>query len=701
MFERLGRAIVQRRTRVLVIFLITFISAGAIGSLAFGRLDSGGYTNPNSESAKAYKYLQENFNIEDPSVVLVVDSGSRSVDDKTVVSDVLSLTAEIKQIKNVSKTFSYWDMKAPQLKSSDGKAAYIFIYATKSDFDSLGEVAEVVTKTFGDKYRSLTLYATGTGAAGNAINGQISKDLYKSESIAIPLTFLLLLFIFGGLVASATPLVVGVSAILGSFFVIYLISLLTDVSIFAINLITGLGLGLGIDYSLLIVNRFREELHRGLSVNDAVIKTVATAGRTVFFSGLTIMVTLGSMLVFPLYFLKSFGYAGITVVAMAVIGALIPLPAMLALLGHRIDKYTVRKSALTPKEDGGWAKTAHFVMRRPVAVLLLTLVGLSVFAAPIKDIAFGQVDSQVLPKDHPAAVAARVADERFPGRESVPVEFVIENGAKFLGSAELTKYQEAISATDGILYLTDAVTSDELLRFNAIHSMSPRSLPAEALIDKLREIPAPDGTLIGGAAADYTDTQQGIADALPWALLWISVSVLLLLFVFTGSILLPIKAVLLNILSLAASLGVVTWIFIDGNLANLLGGFTVTGTLDTGSVILIAVTTFGLSMDYEVFLLSRIKEEYEAGKSNSDAVAIGLQKSARIITAAAFVLAVVFGAFILGGVTSIKMLGFGVAFAILIDATIVRGLLVPALMRLFGAANWWAPKQLKRFTISH
>jgi RND superfamily putative drug exporter len=340
-------------------------------------------------------------------------------------------------------------------------------------------------------------------------------------------------------------------------------------------------------------------------------------------------------------------------------------------------------------------------MRRPVAVLLLTLVGLSVFAAPIKDIAFGQVDSQVLPKDHPAAVAARVADERFPGRESVPVEFVVENGAKFLGSAELMKYQEAISATDGILYLTDAVTSGELLRFNAIHSMSPRSLPAEALIDKLRKIPAPDGTLIGGAAADYTDTQQGIADALPWALLWISVSVLLLLFVFTGSILLPIKAVLLNILSLAATLGVVTWIFIDGNLANLLGGFTVTGTLDTGSVILIAVTTFGLSMDYEVFLLSRIKEEYEAGKSNSDAVAIGLQKSARIITAAAFVLAVVFGAFILGGVASIKMLGFGVAFAILIDATIVRGLLVPALMRLFGAANWWAPKGLKRFTISH
>jgi len=701
MFERLGRVVVHRKSRILAIFLIIFICAGAIGSLAFGRLDSGGYTDPKSESAKAYKYLQENFDIEDPAVVLIVDSGSRSVDDPTVTSDVIALTAELRQMQNIGKTFSYWDVKAPQLKSTDGKAAYIFIYATKSDFDLMSKVAGVVTKTYGNKYRSLTLYATGSGVAGQAINGQISRDLAKSEAIAIPLTFLLLLFIFGGLIASATPLVVGVSAILGSFFVIFLISLLTDVSIFAINLITGLGLGLGIDYSLLIVNRFREELHRGLSVNDSVIKTVATAGRTVFFSGLTIMVTLGSMLIFPLYFLKSFGYAGITVVAMAVIGALIPLPAMLALLGHRIDKYAVRKSAITPKEHGGWANTAHFVMRRPVAVLILTLIGLGIFAAPIKDIAFGQVDSQVLPKNHPAAVSARVIDERFPGRESVPVEFVIEDGTKFLGSAELKLYQAEIGSTDGILYLTDAVTSGKILRFTAIHSMAPRSLPAEALIDKLREIPAPVGTLIGGAAADYTDTQQGIADALPWALLWIAISVFLLLFIFTGSLLLPIKAVLLNMLSLGATLGVITWIFIDGHLANLFGGFTVTGTLDTGSVILIAVTTFGLSMDYEVFLISRIKEEYEAGKSNADAVAIGLQRSARIITAAAFVLAVVFGAFMLGGVTSIKMLGFGVAFAILLDATVVRGLLVPALMRLFGNANWWAPKQLKRFTISH
>lgn len=701
MFERLGRVIVQQQRKILSILILVFISAGAIGTLAFERLDSGGYSNPNSESVEAHKFLQKNFKVEDPAIVLVVDSNSKGIDDPIIVADVAKLISKIKQIKDVGKTFSYWDLASPALKSIDGNSAYILVYATKSDLELFTKIGEEFTKTFGKKFRSLNLYATGAGPATYAINTQVSKDLAKSEAIAIPLTFLLLLFIFGGLIASATPLIVGISAILGAFFITYLISLATDVSIFAINLITGLGLGLGVDYSLLIVNRFREELHRGSSVNEAVIKTVSTAGRTVFFSGLTIMVTLGSMSLFPLYFLKSIGYAGVTVVAMAVVGALILLPAMLTIVGHRINKFTVRKNAIEPKEDGGWATTSRFVMRRPILILLITVFGLAILVSPIKDIAFGQIAIEGLPKDHPGAVAARVVGERFAGRETVPVEFIIKNGAKLVGSTELTNYQAAVSSTAGIVKISKPTVSGVLLRFSAIHSMRPFSLEAEALIDKLRKISAPDGTLIGGAAASYTDTQQGIADALPWALLWIFISVFVLLFIFTGSILLPIKAIILNVLSLGATLGVITWIFIDGHLNALFGGFTVTGTLDTGTVILIAVTTFGLSMDYELFLLSRIKEEHESGKSNTDAVASGLQRSARIITAAAFVLAVVFGAFMLSGVTVIKMLGFGVAFAILIDATIVRGLLVPALMRLFGKANWWAPKALKRFTISH
>jgi RND superfamily putative drug exporter len=549
------------------------------------------------------------------------------------------------------------------------------------------------------KFENLTIYASGTGVFAHAINTKIADDLKLSESISIPLTFILLVFVFGGLVASAMPLLVGVSAILGSFLIIYLLTLFTGVSVFALNLITGLGLGLGIDYSLLIVNRFREELHAGKSVNEAIKRTVATAGKTVFYSGLTIVITLASLMLFPLMFLKSFGYAGVTVVIMAVLGSLVALPALLAILGNRIDKAVVRKSAITPKEDGRWAQTARFVMRKPVSVVVLCLIALGVFAAPITNIVFSQVDSRVLPASNPAAYASQLITERFPGQEGNPIEIIIPGGAAKL--EEIKNYTTEISKVKGVVRIGEPQVLGNDVRVIAIHDMGPRTPLAEVLIKEIRQIPAPDQTLVGGVAADYADTQIGIARTMPWALTWIAVGVLVLLFLFTGSIILPIKAVILNILSLAATLGVITWIFVDGHLKWLVGDFTVTGAVDTGSIILVAVVAFGLSMDYELFLLSRIKEEHDAGKSNVEAVATGLQRSARIITAAAGLLAIVFASFILSGVTSIKMLGFGVAFAIILDATLVRALLVPALMRLFGERNWWAPKSMKRFTLDH
>jgi RND superfamily putative drug exporter len=495
------------------------------------------------------------------------------------------------------------------------------------------------------------------------------------------------------------PLLVGVSAILGSLLVMYLLTLFTGVSVFALNLITGLGLGLGIDYSLLIVNRFREELHAGKSVEEAVRKTVSTAGKTVFYSGLTIVITLASLMLFPLMFLKSFGYAGVTVVIMAVLGSLVALPALLAILGTRINKAVVRKGAIAPKEDGRWAQTARFVMRRPVAVVTLSLILLTVLAAPIKDIVFTQVDSRVLPASNPAAAASQIISERFPGQEGNPIEIVVPNGAQI--TSQIDQFTTEVAKVDGIVRIGQLQTYGNDVRVTAIHEMGPRTPDAERLINEIRDLPSPAGTLIGGVAADYADTQNGIARTMPWALLWIVIGVLLLLFVFTGSIILPIKAVILNILSLAATLGAITWIFVHGHLQWLVGEFTVTNAVDTGSIILVAVVAFGLSMDYELFLLSRIKEEHDAGKSNVESVAIGLQRSARIITAAAGLLAIVFASFMLSGVTSIKMLGFGVAFAIILDATLVRALLVPALMRLFGERNWWAPKSMKKFTISH
>jgi len=699
MFNKLGSVIVAKSKLIFAIYLIAVVLAGGIGSAVFGKLDSGGYSDPKSDSAKAFTYLTDVFKVKDPAVVLVVETKD-GITNPSAIAAATKLENQIKTESGVDSTLSYWSAGgASSLKSTDGKSAFLFIYSDDVVWDNVQSLGKEIQAKYDGKFEDLTVYASGTGVFAHAINTKISEDLKLSESISIPLTFILLIFVFGGLVASAMPLLVGVSAILASFLVIYLLTFVTGVSIFALNLITGLGLGLGIDYALLIVNRIREELHAGRSVDESIKRTVNTAGKTVFYSGLTIVITLAALVLFPQMFLKSFGYAGVTVVILAVLGALVALPALLAILGNRIDKLVVRKSSITPKEDGRWAQTARFVMRRPVAVVMLSLIILTVLAAPVKNMVFSQVDSQVLPASNPAANASRIISERFPGQEGNPIEIIVPNGATM--GTQINQYTTEIAQVPGIVRIGDSQVSGNDVRVTAIHSMGPRTPAAEVLIKELRKIRAPEGTLIGGVAADYADTQIGIAKTMPWALLWIAIGVLILLFVFTGSIILPIKAIILNILSLGATLGVITWIFVDGHLKWLVGDFTVTGSVDTGSIILVAVVAFGLSMDYEVFLLSRIKEEHDAGRSNIESVATGLQRSARIITAAAGLLAIVFASFMLSGVTSIKMLGFGVAFAILLDASLVRALLVPALMRLFGERNWWAPKAMKRFTINH
>ena len=702
MFMRLGSFIVRHRKSVLITYIIAILIAGGIGSLSFSRLDAGGYSDLNSESAKAANYITDTFKVQDPVAILVVDAGTRSVDDPAVITDAASLEREVAATKGIQRTLSYWSAgAAPSLRSTDGKAAFLFIYADieNYDFDGYGAVGKIVAENFDGEYKSLEVYAGGGAVVTNAINSKIKTDLLLAEGIAIPLTFILLAFVFGALVASAMPLVVGVGAILGSFFFTYLLTLVTDVSTFALNLITGLGLGLGIDYALLIVNRFREEMHNGKSVEESAIITVGTAGKTVFYSGLAVMVTLSALLLFPLNFLKSFGYAGVIVTLFAIFGALIPLPALLAILGKRVDKGVTRKGGLTPKEDGRWASTARLVMARPIPVVIASLAILIVMALPIANIAFAQVDSRVLPESNRAAVSSAVLNDRFASFEGSPIEVILPEGAGREDS--LNSFLASAKTVDGITRVSELEYVGKDIRVQIIPGTSSRSQDAERLIKDLRALEKPDGLLIGGAAADFTDSQGGIARMLPWALGWIGITVFILIFVFTGSIILPIKAVILNGLSLVATLGAITWIFIDGHLKWLVGDFTVTGTLDTGSVILVAVVVFGLSMDYELFLLSRIREEHLLGKSNVESVAVGLQRSARIITAAALLLAVVFAAFISSGVTSIKMLGFGVAFAVLLDATLVRALLVPALMRLFGEHNWWAPKSLRRFTLTH
>jgi len=338
-------------------------------------------------------------------------------------------------------------------------------------------------------------------------------------------------------------------------------------------------------------------------------------------------------------------------------------------------------------------------MKRPVAVVTVAVIILAVLATPIKNIVFSEVDSRALPASNKAAIASAISTKEFDGQSANPIEIIIPGGAAH--QDQLTSYSADLTKVKGIVSVTAPQIAGSDARISAISSISPRTNPAQGQIDAIRAIPTSLKTYVGGTAAEYTDTQAGISHTLPWALGWIVLSVLILLFMYTGSIILPIKAVILNVLSLSAMIGALSWIFIDGHLTWLVGSFTKTGSIDTSMVILICVVTFGLSMDYEVFLLSRIKEEHDAGRSNVDAVATGLQRSARIITSAAVLLAVVFAAFLTSGVTNIKTLGFGVAFAILLDSTLIRALLVPALMRLFGERNWWAPEALKRFTISH
>jgi len=701
MFEKLGHVMFKRRKSAVILFIVGILVAGGFGSMAFSRLDSGGYSDPNSDSYKVYKYLTEELKLSDPAVVIIVDSGSTDVTDPVVAQKGIALEKKIAQEAGVTKTLSYWTSGGEAtLKSSDGKAAYILVYGEGEAFTPESQkLGKVMQEKYDGSYEGLTLYAGGVGVVGHAITKKISDDLKIAELISIPLTFILLVLVFGALAASAMPLIVGVAAILGAFFILYLFTLFTTVSIYALNLTTGMGLGLGIDYALLMVNRFREELHRGKSVEDSIATTMATAGKTVFYSGMTVLVTLLSLTFFPLPFLQSFGYAGVSVVALAVIGALFGLPPIMAMLGDRIDKGVVRKSAITPKEDGRWAKTARLVMKRPVSAVVLSMVILGIMAAPITNIKFSQGDSRMLPADNKAAVATALQAARFPGQTGTPIEIIVRDGANKLD--EINVYAAKVGQVPGIVGVLPPQTIGNDVRVIAYQEMLPRTPESQELIHNVRNVDSPDGTLVGGVAADYTDSQDGISRTLPWALAWIVLSVLVLIFVFTGSIILPIKAVILNFLSLGATMGALTWIFVDGNMQWLVGSFTVTGTLDTSIVILIAVVVFGLSMDYELFLLSRIREEHLAGKSNVESVAVGLQRSARIITAAAVLLAVVFGAFVTSGVTSIKTMGFGVALAVMLDATIVRGLLVPALMRLFGENNWWAPKWMQRFTLRH
>jgi RND superfamily putative drug exporter len=478
------------------------------------------------------------------------------------------------------------------------------------------------------------------------------------------------------------------------------------VSIFALNIITLLGIGLAIDYALFVVSRFREELAKGLDTPGAVAATMSTAGRTVAFSGLIVAVSLSSLLLFPQLFLRSMGFGGVAAVLVAMIAALTILPALLAVLGPRIDagkmpwrRTSSGSSAGNTGDTGAWARIAGVVMRRPVMVFTAVTLGLLALGLPFLRVEWTDVDERVLPVGTESRSAAETVRADFPGQGVQQAEVVV-SGA--VSEPELTSYTDSLAAVAQVQDVTVAQRSDEVTVLDVSYGLDAASPAARELVEQLREVPEPPGAevLVGGTTAYFVDLLDSLGSTLPWMGLMIAMAMLVLLFLAFGSVLLPIKAVLVNAISVTASFGVVVWVFQDGNLSGLLS-FTPMGGIDATQPILMLAILFGLSMDYEVFLLSRIREQWDRTGDNTLAVTTGLQRTGSIITSAALLLAIVIGAFATSGITFIKMIGVGMLVAIVIDATVVRMLLVPAAMRLMGTANWWAPAPLARWWRRH
>ncbi|HLV74188.1 MAG TPA: MMPL family transporter [Vulgatibacteraceae bacterium] len=703
MLERWGRWVHRRRRRVLAAAAAAMVLAGVWGTGVFGALTSaGGFDIPGSESAEAARIAERDLG-KDAADVVVLYEGPMSVDDpayRTAVERSLNALPDDK----VTSTSTYWTTRAPQFVSDDRTATYAVLELAgngeAAKEKSYRAISDDLTRVGG----GLTARAGGTVGTSAAIDDRVAADIPRAEAIALPLLMVLLVLIFGGLVAASLPLLVGGLAILGSFTALHALTYVTDVSIFAVNISTFLGLGLAIDYGLFMVSRFREELRRDdRTVEDALAATMATAGRTVAVSGVTVAVSLAGLLLFEQQFLVSMGYGGIATVVVCMIGALTVLPALLAVLGPKVNALPIGRRRPPPgrpesgerdRSGAWWGRVARSVMRRPVVYAAVTVALLAGLGAPFLRINWGAVDASALPEGADARIVAEALETRFPRNATSPIEAVVTGTPD---RAALGAYEDRLAALPGAAdtAVTGAqgTTTRIALRFDA----DPYSGAARDLVQQVRDVPPPEGAevRVGGATARVADEVAGLGGTLPWLALLVGGATFVLLFLAFGSVVLPLKAILMNLLSLSATFGAVVLIFQDGHLADLLG-FTATGSIAPAMPILMLVILFGISMDYEVFLLSRVREEYDATGSNVTAVAAGVQRTGAIITSAALLFVVVIGAFATSGVTSIKMVGIGMVIAIVLDATIVRALLVPAMMRLMGRANWWAPGPLAR-----
>jgi putative drug exporter of the RND superfamily len=726
MLERLGRFLHRRRWPVLAVTLAAVVVAGAVGGGAVTRLKSGGFEDPAAESTRGAAVLRDEFGAGDPNLVLLATADG-GVDEPAAAAAGEALTRRLAAEPDLAQVASYWSTGAPTLKSADGRQALVLGRIT-GDEETLDERAAELEAAYGGDQGGLAVQVGGQAQVFREVGEQVEADLARAEAIAVPITLLLLVVVFASAVAGSLPLVVGGFAIVGTLLVLRVLAGLTDVSIYALNLTTALGLGLAIDYSLFIVSRYREELRAGREPADALVATMRTAGRTVLFSAATVAVSLLALLVFPLYFLRSFGYAGIAVVALAAVGALVVLPALLAVLGRRVDRFRLplgRRRAAPAAGTGFWHRVATWVMRRPAPIAVAVVAFLVLLGAPFLGVRFGLPDDRVLPPDAQGRQVADAIRANFATDEAAALSVVAPgSGDPMTRLAEIDGYAAALSRLDGVERVdaltgsyaagarvqgplpaagAEAAVAPEARRFAAadgtwlsvVPSVEATSAAAEELVADVRALPAPLGAQVAGPSAQLVDTKASLFGNLPVAAAVIALVTFALLFLLTGSVVVPVKALVLNLLSLTAIYGAMVWVFQEGHLAGLLG-FTATGTIDTSMPVLLFCIAFGLSMDYEVFLLSRIKEEHDRTGDTVAAVAAGLERTGRIVTTAAALLAIVFVAFATSEVSFLKLFGVGTALAILVDATLIRALLVPAFMRLAGRANWWAPAPLRR-----
>ncbi|MFC9064851.1 MULTISPECIES: MMPL family transporter [Streptomyces] len=723
MFARLSALVLGHRRAVLWVAVLLALVGGASSATLFDDVKGGGFTNPGAESGQAADVLAERFGQQDPNVVLLVHAPG-GVDEPAARAAGSALAERLAAEDGVSGVLSYWTAGggAGPLRSADGERALI-LATVAGDETEAGRRLAALRPDYEGNADGLEVAVGGPAMINHEVGELSERDVIKGETIAFPVMLVVLVLIFGSLVAASLPLVTGLITILVSLGLLWAMAQLTDVSVLAVNVVTLLGLGLAVDYSLLMVNRYREELRAGQDSATAIRVMMGSAGRTVLFSAVTVAVTLAGLAWFPLLALRSIAYSGIAVAVLTALTTLTVLPALLAVLGPRFEsgrvlrrRATARQEQEQDAENGFWHRLASLVMRRPVPFATLGTLFLLLLGLPFLSLNMGALDERALPTSSAGRQVAEVMRAEFDSGEAGAVRIVLPEGAP---EADLATYAAGLSAHPDAARV-DAPTGSyaqgtQVAEAGPQHAaltaadgsgaaaLSVVPAPgeqtrAEQLVRDIRSgaaAEAPSAILVGGQAAVALDGIAAITDRLPVAALTLGLAMVVLLFLLTGSVLLPFIAMLLSALGLTATFGALVWGFQDGHLAGLLG-FTATGTINGTVPVLLFAVAFGLGMDYQVFLLSRIREEYERGGDPRAAVALGLERIGRIVTAAAAVLSIVFLAFLISDISFMKAMGIGLPLAVLMDATLIRGALLPAAMRLGGRAIWWLPAPLRR-----